>query len=79
MGREIRVALILSAAACLAAVLVGWAVEELNGGSPQPDTEAQQASAEVPRADEATQATVEAAPDDTERAQDATAESHDQG
>jgi hypothetical protein len=78
MGREIRVALILSAAACLLAVLVDWAVEELNGDSPQPGTEAP-ASAEVPRADEATQASAEAAQEDTERAQDATPESHDQG
>ena len=78
MGREIRVALILSAAACMLAVLVDWAVEELNGDSPQPDTEAQ-GGAEVPRADEATQARAEAAQEDTEGAQDATPESHDQG
>ncbi len=73
MGREIRVALILSAAACLLAVLVDWAVEELNGGSPQP--EAQQASAEAPEED----TEVEAPQEDAESAQDATAESHDQG
>ena len=78
MGREIRVALILSAAACLLAVLVDWAVEELNGDSPQPDTQAQ-AGAEVPPADEATQASAEAAQEDTDRAQDVTPEPQDQG
>jgi hypothetical protein len=79
MGREIRVALILSAAACLLAVLVDWAVEELNSEATQP--EAQQASAAVPDATEgeAGQASVEAAPEDTGTAQDTAAESHDQG
>jgi hypothetical protein len=79
MGREIRIALMLTAAACLVAVLVDWAVEELNSGATQP--EAQQASAAVPDATEgeAGQAGVEAAQEDTGTAQDAAAESHDQG
>ena len=73
MGREIRIGLLLTAAACLVAVLVDWAVEELNNEAAQAGIEAEQASVE------AEQAIVEAGQEDTGRAQDATAESHDQG
>jgi hypothetical protein len=31
MGREARVALLLAGAACLTAVMVEWAIAELNG------------------------------------------------
>lgn len=83
MGREARVALILTAAGCLLAVLVDWAVQELNGEAMQPDVAAQPADAAVSEAGEASQATVEAAQEDTAQedtaeAQDATTESHDQ-
>jgi hypothetical protein len=73
MGREIRIALMLTAAACLVAVLVDWVVKELNGEATQAGIEAQQASTAVPQADEAEQVSVEAAQEDTEKAQDATA------
>jgi hypothetical protein len=84
MGREARVALILTATGCLLAVLVDWAVQELNGGAMQPDVAAQPADAAVSDASEASQASVEAAQEDTAQedageAQDATAEAHDQG
>jgi hypothetical protein len=81
MGREARVALILTAAGCLLAVLVDWAVQELNGEAMQPDVEAQPADAAVsdPDPGETSQASVEAAQEDAGEAQDATAESHDQG
>jgi hypothetical protein len=93
MGREIRIGLLLTAAACLVAVLVDWAVKELNGEATpagieaqpvgieaQPvGIEAQPASTAVPQAGEAEQVSVEAAQEDPGRVQDATAESHDQG
>ena len=44
MGREIRIGLILTAAACLVAVLVDWAVKELNSEAAQVGIEAEQAS-----------------------------------
>ena len=72
MGREIRIGLMLTAAACLVAVLVDWAVQELN-------SEEQQTGAAVPPAAEAGEVSVEAAQEDAGRAQDVTAESHDQG
>ncbi len=78
MGREIRIGLILAAAACLVAVLVDWAVEELNSEATQPGIEAQQVSAAVPEAGEAEQVIVEAAQEESGRAQDETAESHNQ-
>ena len=78
VGREIRVGLILAAAACLVAVLVDWVVEELNSEATQAGLEAQQASPAVPQAGEAEQVSVEAAQEETGRAQDATAEPHDQ-
>jgi hypothetical protein len=87
MGREIRVALILTAAACLVAVLVDWVVQELNGEA-QAGLEMTQAGAAVPQAAEAEQVSVEAAQEDpvsVETAQedagsvqDAAEESHDQ-
>jgi hypothetical protein len=80
VGREIRIGLILTAAACLVAVLVDWAVKELNSEATQADIEAEQADIEAEQADiEAEQAIVEAEQEDTGRAQDATAESYDQG
>jgi hypothetical protein len=84
MGREARVALILTAAGCLLAVLVDWAVAELNGEATQPGTAARSAGAAASDAGEASQVSVEAAqkdavPADTGEAQDATAELHDQG
>ena len=87
VGREIRIGLLLTAAACLVAVLVDWAVEELNSEAAQAGIEAEQASVEAEQASveaeqaivEAEQAIVEAGQEDTGRAQDATAESHDQG
>ena len=80
MGREIRIGLLLTAAACLVAVLVDWAVEELNSEAAQAGIEAEQASVEAEQASvEAEQAIVEAEQEDAGRAQDATAESHDQG
>src|SRR5580700_4503703 len=87
MGRKIRIGLLLTAAACLVAVLVDWAVKELNSEATQADIEAEQASIEAEQASieaeqaivEAEQAIVEAEQEDTGRAQDATAESHDQG
>jgi hypothetical protein len=83
MGREARVALILTAAGCLVAVLVEWAVQELNGDGTQPDVAAQPANAAVSDAREASQVRVEApqegaAQDDAGEAEDATAESHGQ-
>jgi hypothetical protein len=78
VGREIRVGLMLAVAACLVAVLVDWAVEELSSEATQAGIEAQQASPAVPQAGEAEQVSVEAAHEETGRAQDATAESHDQ-
>jgi hypothetical protein len=83
MGREARVALILTAAGCLLAVMVDWAVQELNGEPAQPDVAAQPSGAAVSNPGEASQASVEAAQEDTAQedaaeAQDATAESHDQ-
>jgi hypothetical protein len=84
MGREARVALILTAAGCLLAVLVDWAVQELNDDATQPDVAAQPADAAVSDASKVSQASVEPAQEDTAQedaaeAQDATAESHDQG
>ena len=73
MRREIRIGLTLTAAACLVAVLVDWAVKELNSEATQAGVEAEQTSVE------AEQTSVEAEQEDTGRAQDATAESHDQG
>lgn len=35
MGKEARIALVLSAAACLMAVMVEWAIGELQGQQPQ--------------------------------------------
>jgi HAMP domain-containing protein len=74
MGREIRTALMLTAAACLVAVLADWVVEELtseatqaSAAAPQAD-EAEQASVETPQADEAEQASV-AAPQSDEAEQ----------
>ena len=83
MGREARVALILFAAACLAAVLVDWAVAELNGETTQPGIAAQRADAAASDAGETNQVSVKAAQEDaghedTGEAQDATAELHDQ-
>jgi hypothetical protein len=66
MGREIRIGLMLTAASYLVAVLADWAVKELNSEATQTGIEAEQAS-------------VEAEQEDSGRAQDATAESHDQG
>ena len=66
MGREIRIGLLLTAAACLMAVLADWAVEELTSEVTLVVVEEQQADAE-------------AAQEDAETAQDVTAESHDQG
>ena len=79
MGREARVALILTAAGCLVAVLVEWAVQELNGDGTQPDVAAQPADAAVSDAREASQVRaeapqVDAAQEDAGEAQDATAE-----
>jgi hypothetical protein len=94
VGREIRIGLMLTAAACLVAVLVDWAVKELSSEATQAGIEAEQASVEAEQASveaeqasveaeqaivEAEQAIVEAGQEDTGRAQDATAESHDQG
>jgi hypothetical protein len=77
MGREARVALILTAAGCLLAVMVDWAVQELNGEPAQPS------GAAVSNPGEASQESVEAAQENTAQdaaeAQDATAESYDQG
>jgi hypothetical protein len=78
VGREIRVGLMLVAAACLVAVLVDWVVEELNSEATQAGLEAQQASPAVPQAGEVEQVSVEAAQEETGRAEDATAELHDQ-
>jgi hypothetical protein len=77
VGREIRIGLLLAAAACLVAVLVDWVVEELNSEATQVGIEAQQASPAVPHTGEAEQVSVEATKEETERAQDATAEPHD--
>jgi len=87
VGREIRIGLILTAAACLVAVLVDWAVKELNSEATQAGIEAEQAGIEAEQAGieaeqaivETEQAIVEAEQEDTGRAQDATAESYDQG
>jgi negative regulator of sigma E activity len=79
MGREIRIGLMLTAAACLVAVLVDWAVQELNSEATRAGIEEQQASAAVPPAGEAGEVSVEAAQEDAGTAQDVTAESHDQG
>jgi hypothetical protein len=79
MGREIRIGLMLTAAACLVAVLVGWVVKELNSEATQVGGEAQQASATVPEAAESQQVSVEAAQEDLGKAEDATVESRDQG
>lgn len=65
MGREARVALILTAAGCLLAVLVDWAVQELNGEATQLDVAAQPADAAVSDAGGASQVSVEAAQEDT--------------
>jgi len=78
VGREIRIGLLLAAAACLVAVLVDWVVEELNSEATQAGLEAQQASPAVPQAGEVEQVSVEAAQEETGRAEDATAELHDQ-
>jgi hypothetical protein len=75
MGREIRIGLILTAAACLVAVLVDWVVKELNSEAAQAGLETQQASAAGPRTGEAEQVSVEAAQEATGRAEDATPES----
>jgi hypothetical protein len=66
VGRGIRIGLLLTAAACLVAVLVDWAVQELNTSATQAGIEAEQAIAE-------------AGQEEPGRAQDATEESHDQG
>jgi hypothetical protein len=66
MGREIRIGLLLTAAACLMAVLADWAVEELTSEVTLVVIEEEQVD-------------VEAAPEDAGTAQDATAESYDQG
>jgi hypothetical protein len=79
MGREIRIGLMLTAAACLVAVLVDWAVQELNSEATRADIEEQQASTAVSPAGEAGEVSVEAAQEAAGRAQDVTAESHDQG
>jgi hypothetical protein len=78
VGREIRIGLLLAAAACLVAVLVDWVVEELNSEATQAGIEAQQASPAVLQTGEAEQVAVEAAQEETGRAEDATAEPHDQ-
>jgi hypothetical protein len=64
MRREIRIGLLLAATACLLAVLVDWAVEELISEAPQAD-------ADTPQAD------VGASLEDAEEAQ-ATAEGSDE-
>jgi hypothetical protein len=87
VGRGIRIGLLLTAAACLVAVLVDWAVQELNTSATQAGIEAEQASVEAEQASveaeqasvEAEQAIVEAGQEEPGRAQDATEESHDQG
>jgi hypothetical protein len=79
MGREIRIGLVLTAAACLVAVLVDWAVQELNSEAAQTGLETPQAVAAVPRAGEADQVSAGAAQEDAGQAQDPTAESPDQG
>jgi hypothetical protein len=66
MGREIRIGLLLTAAACLMAVLADWAVEELTSEATLVVIEEQQVD-------------VEAAQEDAGTAEDVTAESHDQG
>jgi hypothetical protein len=78
MGREIRIGLMLTAAACLVAVLVDWAVQELTSESTQAGPEAQRAGAAVPQEDEAEQVGIESAQEDAGQAQGAIAESHDQ-
>lgn len=52
--------------------------EELNSEATQAGIEAQQASPAIPQAGEAEQVSVETAHEETGRAQDATAEPHDQ-
>jgi hypothetical protein len=86
MAREIRIGLMLAAAACLTAVLVDWVVEELTGEAPQAVTEAPQATtgappvtAAVPQAREGERAGVEAPQEHTGETQDATEESQVQG
>lgn len=61
MGRKVRIGLLLTAAACLVAVLVDWAVMELNSEATQAGIEAEQAGIEAEQASvEAEQAIVEA-------------------
>jgi hypothetical protein len=86
MGREIRIGLMLAAAACLTAVLVDWVVEELTGEATQAIAEALQAGTgapqaafAVPQAREAEHAGVEAPPQDTGETRDATEETRVQG
>ena len=66
MGREIRTGLLLTAAACLMAVLADWAVEELTSEATLVVIEEEQVD-------------VEAAQEDAGTAEDVTAESHGQG
>jgi hypothetical protein len=76
MRREIRIGLMLTAAACLVAVLVDWAVKELNSEATQAGIEAEQAGIEAEQASveaeqaivETEQAIVEAEQEDTGRA-----------
>jgi hypothetical protein len=67
MGRIIRIGLVLTAAACLTAVLVDWVLEELNGEATLADIEAQPAA-------EFEQVSVEVPPAEVAPAEDATAE-----
>jgi hypothetical protein len=60
MGRVIRIGLVLTAAACLMAVVVDWVLEELNGETAQAGLEAPKALAAEPQAVEAEQVSVEA-------------------
>jgi ribosomal protein L12E/L44/L45/RPP1/RPP2 len=81
MAREVRIGLMLAAAACLTAVLVDWVVEELTGEATLATAAVPRATAAVPvpQAREAEHASVEASREDTGVTQDATEESHVQG
>jgi hypothetical protein len=86
MAREIRIGLMLAAAACLAAVLVDWVVEELTSEATPASVEAPQVSAEVPQpragvplAGEAEHASVEAPHEEAGEPQEATEGSLGQG
>ena len=48
MGKEARIALLLAATACLLAVMVDWAVEELNEQPGNPDDAGTRPSTDVP-------------------------------